>query len=52
MSTERSPLYRKAAARWLNRFASEMRGVTPTHLSEGADALAEPEPADVGAAER
>jgi len=52
MSKERSPLYRKAAARWLSRYAAEVQGATPTRLSEVADALAELEHADVAAAQR
>lgn len=43
--------YPKAAARWLSRFASEVRDVTPEQLSQVADALADLEHADPEAAE-
>jgi hypothetical protein len=41
MATQRSPLYPRAAARWLARFATERKDVTPELLAEAAGALAE-----------
>ena len=52
MSQERSPLYPRAAARWLSRYAAETRDLTPAMLSDAADALAELGHGDVDAAER
>ncbi len=52
MARERSPLYAKAAARWLSRYAAEQRGVTPEQLADAADALAELEHGDPDAGER
>jgi hypothetical protein len=52
MSQERSPLYRRAAARWLSRYAAETRDLTPGMLADAADALAELETGDWDAAER
>ena len=43
--------YPKAAARWLSRFAAEVRDVTPEQLARVADALADLEHADHEAAE-
>lgn len=52
MSEERSPLYRRAATRWLSRYAAETRDLTPAMLAEVAEALAELERGDIDAAER
>jgi hypothetical protein len=41
MATQRSPLYPRAAARWLARFATERKEVTPALLAQAAGALAE-----------
>ena len=52
MSRDQSPLYRRAAARWLSRFASEVHGVSPTELADAAEALRQLQHADSCAAER
>jgi hypothetical protein len=51
MARNRDGRYPKAAARWLSRFASEIRDVTPEQLAQVADALADLEHADPEAAE-
>jgi hypothetical protein len=51
MARNRDGRYPKAAARWLSRFASETRDVTPEQLAQVADALADLEHADPEAAE-
>jgi hypothetical protein len=52
MSQERSPLYRRAATRWLSRYAAETPDLTPAMLADAADALVELERGDLDAAER
>lgn len=51
MARNRDRRYPKAAARWLSRFAAEVKDVTPDQLSRVADALADLEQADPEAAE-
>ncbi|HET9094715.1 MAG TPA: hypothetical protein VFN36_06465 [Solirubrobacteraceae bacterium] len=51
MARNRDRRYPRAAARWLSRFASEARDVTPEQLAQVADALADLEHADPDAAE-
>ncbi len=51
MARNRDRRYPRAAARWLSRFASEVRDVTPEQLAQVADALADLEHADPEAAE-
>jgi hypothetical protein len=46
----RSPMFEKAAARWMARYASEC-GPNPLQLGEAADALAEMGAGGAGAAE-
>jgi len=43
--------YPKAAARWMSRFAAEVKDVTPDQLSSVADALADLKHGDHEAAE-
>ena len=52
MSQERSPLYPRAAARWLSRYAAETTNLIPGMLADAADALAELEHGEWDAAER
>ena len=52
MSDERSPLYRRAATRWLSRYAAETPDLTPAMLAGATAALGELERGDLGAAER
>ena len=52
MARDQSPLYRRAAARWISRFATEVRGVTPTELADAAEALRQLQHPDEVAAER
>ena len=52
MSEEKSPLYQRAAARWLSRYAAETPELTPAMLADAAGTLAELEHGDVDAAER
>ena len=51
MARNRDRRYPKAAARWLSRFAAEVKDVTPEQLAQVADALADLEHADPDAAE-
>lgn len=51
MARNQDRRYPRAAARWLSRFASEARNVTPEQLARVADALADLEHADPDAAE-
>jgi hypothetical protein len=51
MAKDRSPLYAKAAARWMARYAAETKELTPARLADVADALAELEHGDFDAAE-
>lgn len=51
MARNRDRRYPRAAARWLSRFATEVRDATPERLSRVADALADLEHADAEAAE-
>jgi 2-phospho-L-lactate guanylyltransferase (CobY/MobA/RfbA family) len=51
MAKDRSPLYRRASARWMARYASEAKELTPAMLADVADALAELEQGDFDAAE-
>jgi len=44
--------YARAAARWLTRYISETKDLTPAMLSDAADALADLESGDIDAAER
>lgn len=44
--------YARAAARWLTRYISETKDLTPGMLSDAADALADLESGDIDAAER
>jgi hypothetical protein len=39
MASERSPLYPRAAARWLTRYTTEARDLTPAALADVAEAL-------------
>ena len=39
MAREHSPLYARAAARWVARFAIERENVTPTELADVAEAI-------------
>jgi molybdopterin-guanine dinucleotide biosynthesis protein A len=41
MAREHSPLFDKAAARWLTRFIAEVPGVTAEQIAEIADAIAD-----------
>jgi hypothetical protein len=52
LSQEGSPLYRRAATRWLSRYAAETPDLTPAMLADVADALIELEQGDLEAAER
>ncbi len=51
MARNRDRRYPKAAARWLSRYAAEVKDVTPDQLSRVADALADLEHADPNAVE-
>lgn len=52
MAQERSPLCRRAAARWLSRYASETDAVTRSMLIGVAEAIAQVWRGDVEATER
>jgi hypothetical protein len=52
MANERSPLYPRAAARWLSRFTTETRDLTPAAVADVAEALAALEHGDLGARDR
>jgi hypothetical protein len=52
MSQEGSPLYRRAATRWLSRYVAETADLTPAMLADAAHALVELEQGDLDAAER
>ena len=52
MARDHDRRYPKAAARWMSRYAAETKNLTPSMLSDVADALAELEHGDVDAAER
>jgi hypothetical protein len=41
MAKERSPLFDKAAARWIARYAAEAKGVTADQLADVAGAVAD-----------
>jgi len=41
MARDRSPLFDRAAARWISRFAVEVRGVTAEQMAEVAGAVAD-----------
>jgi hypothetical protein len=51
MAKERSALYGRAAARFMSRYASETKELTPAMLADVADALAELEEGEFDAAE-
>jgi hypothetical protein len=52
MAQARDRRYGRAAARWLTRYISETRDLTPGLISDAADALADMETGDLDAAER
>jgi len=41
MARDRSPLFDRAAARWLSRFMAEVKGVTAEQLADVAAAIAD-----------